>query len=119
MELTERDKSILKDILKFGFMTTYQVSTLYEWHLKICQRRLRMLVKQGYLKSVPIPAARQGGLYKLFYPGKKSEEIFNIQSSKPRINFKITHAIRSTDIMIQLFLAYQAVRSGHYPGWSI
>jgi hypothetical protein len=109
MELTERDKSILKDIVKFGFMTTYQVSMLYEWHLKICQRRLRMFVKHGYLKSIPIPAARQGGLYKLFYPGKKSEEIFNIQSSKPRLNWKTTHAIKNIDILIQAVLVCKKI----------
>ncbi len=104
MRLTERDLNILTSMFSFGFLTTAQIAELFGMHLKVCQRRLRVLVKKDYLRKVLIPTINQGGLHNLFYPGKQAEAFFDIQASRPRLNWKTSHAIKNIDVMIQIAL---------------
>jgi hypothetical protein len=71
-------------------------------HIKICQRRLRALVKGDYLRKILIPTTESGRSPYLYYPGKSAEELFGIQGYKPRLTNQLSHQQKNTDLLIHL-----------------
>ena len=74
MKLQDRDKQILKELFRFGCLTTHQIAQLFELNIKIAQRRLRILKNEDYVRKMSIPT-KEGRSPYLFYPGKKAENI--------------------------------------------
>lgn len=103
--MTKRDIKILKAVHDFGFLTCLQIATLLEMHLKICQRRLRVLVSSGYLKTVSIPTVTAGRSPNLFYLGRQAEALLDARSACPRLERKTSHAMKNADIMIDAALS--------------
>lgn len=108
VKVTYRDTDILKAVYTFGFLTSLQVSTLFEMHLKVCQKRLRILVKAGYLKTVPLPTVNAGRSPNLFYLGRQAEAMLDVRSACPRMERKTSHAMKNADILIQAALDCKA-----------
>lgn len=107
MRLQERDTDILKEVFRFSCLTSYQMVNLFDLNIKICQRRLRILVKSDYLRRMFIPTTNQGRSPYLYYPGKKSEDMFGLPASKPRINNQLSHQIKNTDLMIYIKKSFE------------
>lgn len=105
MRLTERDTEILKAVHTFGFLTCLQIAVLFGMHLKVCQRRLRLLSKGGYLGRVPIPTVKAGRSPNLFYLGRQAEALLHVRSACPRLERKTSHAMKNADILIQVALS--------------
>jgi len=101
MKLQDRDKQILKELFRFGCLTTHQIAQLFELNIKIAQRRLRIIKNEDYVRKMSIPT-KEGKSPYLFYPGKKAENIFQITSSKPRLTTQLTHQQKNTDILIKI-----------------
>lgn len=104
MRLTGRDIEILKAVFSFGFLTCSQIASLFSINLKICQRRLRLLFKDDYLRSLPLPTIRAGRAPLLFHIGGEGETLLGVRASKPRLNRETTHAMKNTDIMIGIWI---------------
>jgi len=108
MILLDRDLEILRTVCLFGYITALQASQFFELPLKLCQKRLRVLVNKSYLEKVPIPTIHAGRSPNLFFLSKKScEEIFSIQSMRPRLNWKTTHAMKNVDILINIAITFR------------
>lgn len=102
MRLQQRDKEIIKELFRFGCLTTYQIAKLFSLNLKICQRRLRLLIRNDYIRRISIPTTNSGRSPYLYYPGKKAEQLFELPASKPRLNNQLSHQQKNTDILIHI-----------------
>ncbi|MCK5707046.1 MAG: replication-relaxation family protein [Candidatus Aureabacteria bacterium] len=107
MRIQERDKEILEDICKFQCLTSYQIAKLYEMNLKVCQRRLRKLCKNDYLRKLPIPSIKSGRSPYLYYLGEKGASLLNISISKPRLTLQLSHQIKNTEIVIDIKCSFK------------
>ena len=97
----------MKAVHLFGFLTCLQITTLFGMHLKVCQRRLRILTKGEYLKTVPIPTVKAGRSPNLFYLGGQAEALLNVRSACPRLERSTSHAMKNADILIQAVLSFK------------
>lgn len=108
MRLTERDKALLDYICRFQCLTKLQIAKLLRFsNVKICERRLRKLLKAGCLQYRNMPSINYGRSPYLFYLGEKGAELFNTAVSKPRINLKLSHQQKNTDLMIEIINAFK------------
>lgn len=107
MRIQERDREILKDISMFQCLTSYQTARLYNMNLKVCQRRLRKLCKNDYLRKLPIPSIKSGRSPYLYYLGEKGASLFNISTSKPRLTLQLSHQIKNTDIIVDVKCSFK------------
>lgn len=108
LRLTDRDiKDILEKVNIFQCMTTVQIAKVNEMHIKVCQRRLRKLLKEDYLRKVLIPTTKGRSPY-LLYLGSKGEALLNTRSSKPRLTLQLTHQQKNTDILIDIINSFKS-----------
>lgn len=83
------------------------VSLLFGLNLKFAQKKLRIFCQEKYLNKIKIPTTKVGKSPNLFYPGKKTEAMFCVQSVHPRLNSKTSHALKNIDLLIQIKIACQ------------
>ena len=102
MRIMERDIIIQKEIGMFGCMTREQISYSFDMHAKVCQRRLRALVKADYLNTVLIPTLKAGRCPFLFYLGQQAEKLLEIKACRPRISWKTSHQLKNTNILLRI-----------------
>jgi hypothetical protein len=102
MRLTERDKHILEHVLLYGCLTCEQIRKVAGMQLKNCQRRLRKLCSQDYLRKVPLPTTTAGKAPFLYYGGEAAAALFETTVSKPRLTIRLSHQLRNTDLLITM-----------------
>ena len=105
MILQKRDIEIMEYSNKFQCLSSLQIARLFSMHLKVCQKRLRILVEADYLESVNIPRTHGGICQKLFYLGKQGATLLNATPSKPRFTLQLTHQNKTTDLMIDIIVS--------------
>lgn len=108
MLITDRDKVLLKTVTNFQCMTTLQISRCFGMNIKVCQRRLRILYKAGYLQKTLVPSIKPGKSPYLYYLGNESASLLNAPISKPRFTLQLTHQQKNTDIMIEIILSFKS-----------
>ena len=107
MRLTTRDMEIIKSVFNFGCLTTSQICLLLDWHIKICQRRLRLLHKEDYLRKILLPISGQGRSPYVHYIGQRAADQLNIEPTKPRVNYQLTHSMKNADLLIQVSISFK------------
>ncbi len=100
--LTSRDIEIIEKAGLFCGLTSSQIASMFGMNIKVCQRRLRKLVKADYLRAMSLPVLTQGRSPSLFYPGKAAESILKVPYSKPRLSPKLTHQQNNTEILVKI-----------------
>lgn len=107
VRLQERDKLILNYIYKFQCLQISQVAKLADIRcIKVCQRRIRKLIKSNYLSKIDIPTTLGKSPY-LLYLTEQSGSLFNVQVSKPRLTLTLSHQNNNTDLLIQIILEFR------------
>lgn len=106
MRLMERDKEILEYVCKFRCLTTEQITHLFGMNIKVCQRRLRVLCKGGYLNKRSIPSTA-GNSPNLFYLGKAGLSLLGVRALKPRFGMQFTHMQMNTDLLLKIFCSFR------------
>ena len=107
MFITDRDKVLLNTVSNFQCMTTLQISRYFGMNIKVCQRRLRILCKVGYLQKILIPSIKSGRSPYLYYLGHNGASLLNVTASKPRLTLQLSHQQKNTDVLINIFLRYK------------
>lgn len=102
MRLQTRDKEILEYICKFRCLTTQQIGNLFNINIKVCQRRLRVLCKAGYLNKRPIPSTA-GNSPNLFYLGKEGLFLLKVRALRPRFGLLFSHQQKNSTLLINMF----------------
>jgi len=105
--LTSRDMDILKWVYLFGSLSTSQIALLFDWHIKVCQRGLRKLIKEDYLRRIPLPTTNGRSPF-LYYLGDKGASLLKVEASKPRLNRQFTHAMENADLLIQVGISFKS-----------
>jgi len=107
MRVQKRDMVIFNYIYKFGALTAEQISSRFSMHIKVCQRRLRKLLKQGYLNFISLLSNSCGRSPYLFYLGERGASLLNVDVSKPRISSQLSHQQKNTDLIISIILSFR------------
>ena len=97
-----RDSLIIKQVSSFGFMTCCQIATLFDMHIKICQRRLRKLCQGGYLVRRALPSGSLGASPYIYSLGRNAEYLLKSKASDPRVTLRTPHMLRNNDILISI-----------------
>jgi len=108
MILQKRDIEIMEYIYKFQCLTSVQLTLLFFMHPKVCQKRLRILVKWDYLRSVNIPRISGGRCQKLFYLGNQGASFLGVTPSKPRFTLQLSHQNKNTDLMVSIISSFKS-----------
>ena len=109
---TTRDiEKIIKPLGLFGSLTTEQLARHSKLNLKICQRRCRILIKEGYLERTAL-LTHVGQAPFLYYLGTKGVELSGIKFSKPRLDSRFSHSMKNSDILIDIMLAFDNTEIG-------
>ena len=103
MRLMERDREILKYVYQFRCLTTEQIANLFSLNIKVCQRRLRVLCKAGYLDKRLIPSTKT--CPNLFYLGKEGLFLLKVRALRPRFGLLFSHQQKNSDLLIRVFNA--------------
>ncbi|MEW6380480.1 MAG: hypothetical protein AB1611_12860 [bacterium] len=107
VRIQERDKLILKYIYKFQCLQISQVAKLADIRcIKICQRRIRKLIKSNYLAKIDIPTTLGKSPY-LLYLTERTGALFNVEVSKPRLTLTLSHQNKNSDLLIQIILSFR------------
>ena len=103
MRLQEgRDMRIFNYLAIFGFLKADQIASLTKSNIKIIQRRLKMMFRNGFLNRISLPSFKLGSNAFLYFLGPRAESLLNIQASRPRLNNQTSHQLRNNDIMIKV-----------------
>lgn len=102
MRIVQRDLDILDFISKFGCLTTMQIAELFNLNIKVCQRRLRKIAENDYIRNIPIPSVKTGRCPYLWYLGSRGADFFNVPVSKPRLTISLSHQINNSSILIKI-----------------
>lgn len=106
MRVTERDIDIQGAVGDFGAVTTQQLSRLFGMNIKVCQRRLRKLVEDDYLRFVSLPSTKGKSPY-LFYLGGRAEPLIGVSCGKTRLTLRLSHQMKNTDILIDIINSFK------------
>ncbi len=82
-------------------------------HLKVCQKRLRILVEADYLRSVNVPRVSGGRCQKLFYLGGRGASFLGVTPSKPRFTLQLSHQNKNTDLMVDIIVSFKSKGNIH------
>jgi len=107
MRLQERDIEIFDLIRRFHCLQVSQLVLLLDWHPKVCQRRIRKLIKEDYLRTVPMPTIKPGKPPYLIYLGAKGAELIGAVVEKPRLNRSLTHELKNNDLLINVLISFK------------
>ena len=99
MRLVDRDINIFSTLQKFSFLTSKHINQIYFNNQRACDRRLKILYENKYLKKQRILV----GYPYLFSLNKDSYKILGIKAREPKIRVdKIGHDIFVLDTIIYL-----------------
>jgi hypothetical protein len=85
----------------------YPDSTSFFLHLKVCQKRLRILVKADYLRSVNVPRVSGGRCQKLFYLGNQGASLLGVSLSKPRFTLQLSHQNKNSEHLVNVITSFK------------
>ena len=108
MILQKRDIEIMESIYKFQCLTSINLTTLFFGNIKVCQKRLRILVIADYLRSVNVPRVSGGRCLKLFYLGGRGASFLGVTPSKPRFTLQLSHQNKNTDLMVNIITSFKS-----------
>jgi hypothetical protein len=107
MQITKRDIKIFELLYLFQCLQVLQIAKLFRMNIKVCQRRLRKLCISGYLQKRIVPSTMPGASPLLYYLGAHGASLLGVAISTPRFTRQLSHQQKSSDIMIDMFLAFQ------------
>ena len=108
MILQKRDIEIMESIYKFQCLTSINLTTLFFGNIKVCQKRLRILVIADYLRSVNVPRVSGGRCQKLLYLGGRGASFLGVTPSKPRYTLQLSHQNKNTALMVSIIASFKS-----------
>ena len=109
MVITNRDINLFELLYLFQCLLTNQIAKLFGMNIKVCQRRLRILCNAGYLQKRLVPSNTPGASPLLYFLGINGASLLGVTISTPRFTRQLSHQQKNTDIMIDIFLAFQSL----------
>jgi hypothetical protein len=117
---TDRDRSLLRDVWRYRYLTSRQVTRLHFTHHKVAQRRLRQLTTAGFLHRFSPTDANRAGFRTWWYClARAGAHIASRDSGvslgvalpptrRPRTLWFLAHHSQTTDFRLWLHEACQA-----------
>lgn len=112
--LTERDVLVVLDVYKYRYLTAPQIRQLHLPSLQTAYRRLRTLIKEGYIKVFKVP----GHAERVYHLGNQGAELvaeqlgvvtadlkWNRTAQAPKDYYFLRHFLKAGDFRIALSTA--------------